>query len=144
VLPRFKYYKLVVNANYHNRHSVHYDGLLGLNYSAGFLKKMEIIRNQRPAKAGCGSLLQNRIESFQKWVSIGIVFKNVSSLKTSAYGKMQGTRRIYSVLTWHVSSLPQTNKQRNAQFQPRPSLPSHTTAPLMAVSFCGVHRWSFW
>jgi hypothetical protein len=31
-------------------------------------------RNQRPAVAGCGGLLQNRTESFQKPVSIGIVF----------------------------------------------------------------------
>jgi len=46
---------------------------------------MEMIRNQRPAVAGCGGLLQNRTESFQKPVSIGIVFKNVSSLDTPAY-----------------------------------------------------------
>jgi hypothetical protein len=33
-------------------------------------------------------------ESFQKPVSIGIVFKNVSSLNTPAYDMMQGTRRL--------------------------------------------------
>jgi hypothetical protein len=51
-----------------------------------------------------------------KPVSIGIVFKNVSSLDTPAYDMMQGTRRIYSGLTWHghVTSLPQTNENRNA------------------------------
>jgi len=81
-----------------------------------------MIRNQRPAIAGRGGLLQNRTESFQKPVSIGIVFKNVSSLDTSAYDMMQGTRRIYSGLTWHVTSLPQTNEKRNAQFQHRPYL----------------------
>jgi hypothetical protein len=32
---------------------------------------------------------------------------------------MQGTRRIYSGLTWHVTSFPHTNDKRNAQFQPR-------------------------
>ena len=73
-----------------------------------------MIRNQRPAVAGCGGLLQNRTESFQKPVSIGIVFKNVSSLDTPAYDMMQGTRRIYSGLTWYVTSLPQTNEKRNA------------------------------
>jgi len=75
---------------------------------------MEMIRNQRPAVAGRGGLLQNRTESFQKPISIGIVFKNVSSLDTPAYDMMQGTRRIYSGLTWHVISLPQTNEKRNA------------------------------
>ena len=45
--------------------------------------------------AGCGGLLQNRSESFQKPVSIGIIFKNVSSLDTPAYDIMQDTRRIY-------------------------------------------------
>jgi hypothetical protein len=75
---------------------------------------MEMIRNQCPAVAGCGGLFQNRTESFQKPVSIGIVFKNVSSLDTPAYDMMQGTRRIYSGLTWHVTSLPQTNEKRNA------------------------------
>ncbi len=73
-----------------------------------------MIRNQRPAVAGRGGLLQNRTESFQKPVSIGIVFKNVSSLDTPAYEMMQGTRGIYSGLTWHVSSLPQINEKRNA------------------------------
>jgi len=77
-----------------------------------------MIRNQRPAVAGCGGLLQNRTESFQKPVSVCIVFKNVSSLDTPAYDMMQGTRRIYSGLTWHVTSLPQTNEKRNAQIQP--------------------------
>lgn len=81
---------------------------------AGFYKKMEMIRDQRPAVAGRGGLLQNRTESFQKPVSIGIVFKNVSSLDTSAYDMMQGTRRIYSGLTWHVTSFPHTNEKRNA------------------------------
>jgi len=57
--------------------------------------------------------LQNRTESFQKAVSIGIVFKNVSSLHTPAYDMMQETRRIYSGLTWHVTSLSQTNEKRN-------------------------------
>ena len=66
---------------------------------ADFKKKMKVIRNQRPAIAGRGGLLQNRTESFQKLVLIGIVFKNVSSLHTSAYDMMQGTRRIYSGLT---------------------------------------------
>jgi len=65
-----------------------------------------MIRNQRPAVAGRGGLLQNRSESFQKPVSIGIVFKNVSPLDTPAYDMMQGTRGIYSGLTWYVSSLP--------------------------------------
>ncbi len=81
-----------------------------------------MIRNQRPAVAGRGCLLQNRSESFQKPVSIGIVFKNVSSLDTPAYDMMQGTRRIYSGLTWHVTSLSQTNEKRNTQIQPRPAL----------------------
>jgi hypothetical protein len=27
---------------------------------------------------------------------------------------MQGTRRIYSGLTWHVTSFPHTNEKRNA------------------------------
>ncbi len=81
-----------------------------------------MIRNQRPAVAGRGGLLQNRTESFQKPVSIGIVFKNVSSLDTPAYDMMQGTRRIYSGLTWHAISLPQINEIRNAQIQPRPAL----------------------
>jgi len=83
---------------------------------------MEMIRNQRPAIAGRGGLLQNRTDSFQKSVSIGIVFKNVSSLDTSEYDMMQSTRRIYSGLTWHVTSFPHTNEKRNAQFQHRPSL----------------------
>ena len=69
-----------------------------------------MIGNQRPAVAGCGGLLQNRTESFQKPVSIGIVFKNVSSLDTSAYDMMQGTRRIYSGLTWHMNSFHHTKK----------------------------------
>jgi hypothetical protein len=56
--------------------------------------------------------LQNRTESFRKPVSIGIVFKNVSSLDTSAYDMMQGTRRIYSGLTWHVTSFTQTNERK--------------------------------
>jgi hypothetical protein len=62
-------------------------------------------------------------KSFQKPVSIGIVFKNVSSLNTPAYlpvrctqtgDMMQGTRRVYSGLTWHATSLAQTNEKRNA------------------------------
>jgi hypothetical protein len=52
---------------------------------------------QRPAVAGCGGLLQNRTESLQKPVSIGIVFKNVSSLDTPAYDMMQGTRRLPAI-----------------------------------------------
>ena len=56
-----------------------------------------MIRNQRPAIAGRGGLLQNRTESFQKPVSIGIVFKNVWSLDTSAYDMMQGTRRLPAI-----------------------------------------------
>jgi hypothetical protein len=75
---------------------------------------MEMIRNQRPAVAGRGALLQNRSEFFKKPVSIGIVFKNVSPLDAPAYDMMQGTRGIYSGLTWHVSSLPQINEKRNA------------------------------
>jgi hypothetical protein len=51
--------------------------------------------------------LQNRTESFQKPVSIGIVFKNISSLDTPAYDMMQGTWSIYYSLTWYVTSLPQ-------------------------------------
>jgi len=54
---------------------------------------------QRSAAAGRGGLLQNRTESLQKPASIGIVFKNVSSLDTPAYDMMQGTRRIYYRLT---------------------------------------------
>jgi hypothetical protein len=57
----------------------------------------EMIRNQRPAIAGHGGLLQNRTESLQKPVSIGIVFKNVSSLDTPAYDMMQGTRRLPAI-----------------------------------------------
>ena len=53
-----------------------------------------MIRNQRPAVARCGALLQNRTESFQKPVSIGIVFKNALSLDTPAYDIMQRTRRL--------------------------------------------------
>jgi len=75
---------------------------------------MEIIWNQRPAIAGRGGLLQNKTESFQKPVSIGIVFKNVSSLDTPAYDMMQSTRRIYSGLTWHAILLPQTIEKGNA------------------------------
>ena len=56
-----------------------------------------MIRNQRPAVAGRGGLLQNRTESFQKPVSIGIVFKNVLSLDTPAYDMMQGTRRLPAI-----------------------------------------------
>ena len=56
-----------------------------------------MIRNQRLAVTGCGGLLQNRTESFQKPVSIGIVFKNVSSLDTPAYDMMQGTRRLPAI-----------------------------------------------
>ncbi|MBC2693754.1 MAG: hypothetical protein HF982_00425 [Desulfobacteraceae bacterium] len=62
--------------------------------------------------AGCGGLLQNRTESFQKPVSIGIVFKNVSSLDTLAYDMIQSIRRIYSGLTWH--DFITTNKEQNA------------------------------
>jgi len=40
---------------------------------------------QRPVVAGRGGLLQNRTESLQKPVSIGIVFKNISSLDTPAF-----------------------------------------------------------
>jgi hypothetical protein len=69
---------------------------------------------QRSAIAGCGALLQNRAESFNKSVSISIVFKNILSLDTPAYDVMQGTRRIYSGLTWHVTLLPQANEKRNA------------------------------
>ena len=39
-----------------------------------FLKKMEIIRNQRSGVAGRGGLFQNRTDPFRKPVSIGIVF----------------------------------------------------------------------
>ncbi len=81
-----------------------------------------MIRNQRPAIAGRGGLLQNKSESFQKPVSIGIVFKNVSSLDTPAYDMMQSTQGIYSGLTWHVTSLPHINEKRNAPIQPRPPL----------------------
>ena len=56
-----------------------------------------MIRNQRPAVAGRRGLLQNRTESFQKPVSIGIAFKNVSPLDTSAYDMMQGTRRLHAI-----------------------------------------------
>ena len=38
-----------------------------------------MIQNQRQSVAGRGGLLQNRTESFQKPVWIGIVFKNVGS-----------------------------------------------------------------
>ena len=41
-----------------------------------FLKEDGNVRNQRPAVAGRGGLLQNRTEPFQKVVSIGIVFKS--------------------------------------------------------------------
>jgi hypothetical protein len=41
--------------------------------------------------------LQNRIESFQKAVSIGIVFKNVPSLDTPAYDMMQSTLRLPAI-----------------------------------------------
>jgi len=58
---------------------------------------MEMIQNQRPAVAGCGGLLQNRTEPFQKAVSIRIVFKNVSLLDPSAYDMMQGTRRLPAI-----------------------------------------------
>jgi len=58
---------------------------------------MKMIRNQRPAVAGRRGLLQNRTESFQKPVSIGIAFKNVSPLDTSAYDMMQGTRRLPAI-----------------------------------------------
>ena len=83
-----------------------------------------MIWNQRLAVAGRGGLLQNRSESFQKPVSIGIVFKNVPPLDTPAYDMMQGTRDIYSGLTWRVISLQQINDKRNATIQPRPLLPS--------------------
>ena len=73
---------------------------------------------QRPAVTGRGGLLQNRTEPFQKPVSIRIVFKNVSSLDTPAYDMMQGTRRIYSGLTWHVTSLPQTNEKKRLNSTP--------------------------
>ena len=76
-----------------------------------FLNRLgNILTETQTAVAGCGGHLQNRTESFQKPVSIGIVFKNVSSLDTPAYDMMQGTRRIYSGLTWHVTSLPETNE----------------------------------
>ncbi len=52
---------------------------------------------QRPAVAGRGCLLQNRTESFRKPVSIGIVFKNVSSFDTPVYHMMQGTRRLPAI-----------------------------------------------
>jgi hypothetical protein len=70
--------------------------------------------------------LQNRTESLQRPVSIGIVFKNVSSLDIPAYDMMQGTRRLPAIassgeagghLFWldgHVTSLPQTNEKRTA------------------------------
>jgi hypothetical protein len=58
---------------------------------------MEMIRNLRPAVAGGGGFLQNRTESFQKPVSIRIVFKNVSSLDTPAYDMMQGTWRLPAI-----------------------------------------------
>ena len=41
-----------------------------------------MIRNQLLAVEGRGGLLQNKTESFQKQISIGIVFKNVLSLET--------------------------------------------------------------
>jgi len=56
-----------------------------------------MIRNQRPAVAGRGGLLQKRTEPFQKPVSIRIVFKNVSSLDTPAYDMMQGPRRLSAI-----------------------------------------------
>ncbi|MGB6013035.1 MAG: hypothetical protein WBI57_17380 [Desulfobacterales bacterium] len=58
---------------------------------------MEMIWNPRPAVTGRGGLLQNRTESFRNPVSIGIVFKNVSSLDTPAYNMMQGTRRLPAI-----------------------------------------------
>ncbi|MFV9646828.1 MAG: hypothetical protein ACNYWU_13480 [Desulfobacterales bacterium] len=58
--------------------------------SSGQVEKGDII-------AGCGGLLQNRTESFQKPVSIGIVFKNVLSLDTPAYDMMQGTWRLPAI-----------------------------------------------
>ena len=79
-----------------------------------------MIWNQRPAIARRGGLLQNRAESFQKSVTIGIVFKNFSSLDTSAYDMMQGTRRTYSGLTWHVTSFPQTIEKETPNFNPVP------------------------
>jgi hypothetical protein len=80
-----------------------------------FLNRLgNILTETQTAVAGCGGRLQNRTESFPKPVSIGIVFKNISSLDTPAYDMMQGTRRIYFGLTWYVTSLPQTNEKRNA------------------------------
>ena len=74
--------------------------------------------------------MQNRIESFQKPVSIGIVFKNVSSLDTPAYDMIQGTRRLPAIassgeagghLFWlDVTSLPQTNEKKTPKFNPVP------------------------
>ncbi len=79
-----------------------------------------MIRNQRPAVAGSGGLFHNRTESLQKPVSIGIVFKNVSPLDTPTYDMMQGTRRIYSRLTWHVTSDPKQMKKETPKFNPVP------------------------
>ena len=83
-----------------------------------------MIRNQRPAVAGRWGLLQNRPESFQKPVSIGIILKNVTSLNTPAYNMMQGARGIYSGLTWHVISLPQINEIRNVPLYDESASPS--------------------
>ncbi len=87
---------------------------------AGAKQKVVMIGHQRPAVAGCGCLLQNRTESFQKPISIGIVFKNVSSLDTPAYDMMQGTRRIYSGLTWHVTYYHKQMKIEKPNFNPVP------------------------
>ncbi len=59
-----------------------------------------------------------RTESFQKPVSINIVFKNVSPLDIPAYDMIQGTRRIYSGLTWHMDSLEQTNEKERLKSTP--------------------------
>jgi len=53
-------------------------------------------------------------------VKIGIVFKYVSPFDTPAYNMMQGTWRIYSGLTWHVTSSSQTNQKETLNFNPVP------------------------
>jgi len=79
---------------------------------------MEMIRNQRPAVAGRGGFLQNRTESFQKPVSIGIVFKNVSSLDTPAYDMMK--LYLNDIMTAGSSNMP-GHRQDNIHARSSPS-----------------------
>jgi hypothetical protein len=59
------------------------------------------------------SNLRPAAKAFSRLISAG-AYPLMPVNDTSGYDMMQGTRRIYSGLTWHVVSLPQINEIKTA------------------------------